>query len=546
MRALWILALVLFLMPGISRAEERSESAVRAEIAAIDGQLRGIEQTLEERVAMDARMRGARDECDRLDAIYTDYRGRLQSTQQAANRAHREYCKQWRLSSVLWPCRARRVLWWFSDLSYVGRITNWKEFGPYDESFTKARNEFWARRDTYEAEKKAVAAELPRDTELLTLGLGAFDDYFAFKDAYLKRKAVCDETVRSYFEGRQSLAELRGTQDDLRRRRAQLEEELRAIRGNRRPGATIEDEGTGRARIQVLWPRPDDLAAVPMYDEMAGAKGLPFRAQVVMGEGVVEPGRRYRFVAQLGGRSFTVYGLADSLEGMTQPILAFRAILPAGLGPFELRLSAPDVPGIRAATVRGALVTPGGAMGALEEAKEALLAARTPEPGTDPVQIQKYLARAYCDVAVGLIRLDRMKESLQAADLAGAIVKKHWPASRKWVPVKGTIWLEVSWLRVQGALARGDLDAVERLHLERAGIFQEVIAEERGRARERRAVMFYAPLRDVYRRLGDHVVLLTGDLERARKHWRKGRTLLHPIETGRPQELGFDPVWFAP
>ena len=112
--------------------------------------------------------------------------------------------------------------------------------------------------------------------------------------------------------------------------------------------------------------------------------------------------------------------------------------------------------------------------------------------------------------------------------------------------MRGVIWLDVSWLRAQDALARGDLEAVERLHLARARLFQQVIAEERGRARERRAVMYFEPLRDVYRRLGEHVVLLTGDLDRARGHWRKGRTLLHDIETDAPQRPGFDPVWFTP
>lgn len=546
MRTPWILALLLFLVPGISRAEERSESAVRAEIAAIDGQLRGIEKMLEGRVAKDARMQRALEECERMDAIYTGYRDRLHSTQQAANRAHREYCKQWRLSSVLWPCNARQVLWWFSDLSYVGRITNWKRWGPYAKSFMKARNEFWARRDTYEGEKKAVQAELSHDTELPSLGLGVFDDYFEFKDAYLKRKSVCDATVRPYFEGRQSLAELRGTQEELLRRRARLEEELRSLGGNRRPVVPTEDEGTGRARIQVLWPRPGDLQAVPMHDDTAGAKGLPFRAQVVMGEGVVEPGRLHRFVAQLGGRSFTVYGRADSIEGASHPVLAFRSILPAGLGPFELRLSAPDVPGIRAVTVRGAIVAPGGAIAALDEAKEALLVARAPEPGTDPLQVQQSLARAYGDVAVALMRLDRTKESLQAADQAEKIVKKHWPVSRGWSPVRGLIWFDISWLRAQDALARGDLEAVERLHLARARLFQQVIADERRRARETPTDMYFFHSRDAYRRLADHVVLLTGDLERARGHWRKGRTLLHDVETDAPQRPGFDPVWFTP
>ena len=543
MRALPILAVVLLFVPGVAQAEPRAESAIEADIAQVDGRIREVEKTIEEGGGADARMQTALEECDRLDAIYAGYRKRLVVAQQAVNAAHRAYKEQFRLASVMGPCNAQKWWWSFCNLPYAEDLVGFKTCGPYKKSLTKAHDEFIATRTAFEAEKRAVATELPRDTELLSLGLGAFDDYFAFKRAYLERKAECDGRVRPYFRDRKSFVELQGAMDQLRTRRAQLEEELAAIRVRRPP---VPATKAGDAHIAVLWPRLSDLQKVPLQDQTWGPKGLPFRAQVLAGTGVVEPGRLYRFVAELGQRSFTVYGRGRAPEGRGPPILTFRAILPARLGPFQLRLSSPEEPGIRAVTVSGALVPPNSAEDDLAEARADLSEAQAPRPGTDPTEVQRYLCRTHCDVALALMRLDRVKESVRAAREVTAIFERNRPASDKWRTERDATWSEVLWIFTQEALARRDVVALENLYLARADVYQQIIVEDRKGGNERTASARFSGLREGYRELGDLVVLLTGDLDRARKHWRTGRALLHPDEQEAPNEPGFDPVWFAP
>ena len=70
-------------------------------------------------------------------------------------------------------------------------------------------------------------------------------------------------------------------------------------------------------------------------------------------------------------------------------------------------------------------------------------------------------------------------------------------------------------------------------------------AEARQCGKEGVATQFGIWRCDVYRELGNLIVLLTDDLERARKHWRTGRALVHPDERGVADWPGFDPVWFS-
>lgn len=540
MRTLWIPVLVLLVVPGISRAEEPSASTLRAEIAAIDGRLLEIERTLEGRVAKDARMQRALVECDRLDAIYLGYRSRLRTAQQAANRAHRTYCEQYRLSSVLWPCAARRVLWWFCDLPGAGRLVNWKWYGPYAESFTKARNEFWAKRAAFEAEEQAVAAELAHDTELPSLGLRLFDDYFAFKDAYLKRKAVCDGTVRPYFESRRSLAELRGLQEELARRRAQLVEELASLGGGGPPQAE------GDAHLAVVTPKAGALHAVPLQVRMHAAKGLALWVAVIDGAGVLEIGRRYRLVARLGDRSYALYGRARLAEGDAQPTLAFRAVLPARLGPFRVRVEIPALPDLRPVTVEGALVLKEDDGEDLQDALEDLGKAHAPRPGQTPKRAEQRLCQALCDVAIEMMRRDRMKEALGAARRADEILRRHWPESVEWGKMRGRIYYELSWVLAQEAWAQGDVDALETVFLDRAKAQRLRLATVQREGHEANTRVRLGDLRATYRSLAEAIALLGADLERARRHWRTGRALGPPPDGDAPRKAGPDPVWFAP
>jgi len=546
MRRAAILAVgVLLLVPGMAEAEGRPAFVIEADIADVDGRMRKVQKTIEEGGSADARMQTALEECDRLDAIYAGYRKRLVEAQDAVNAALRAYKKQFYLASVMGPCNAQTLWWQFCNLPYVEDLVGWKTCGPYKKSLKKTHDEFIATRTAFHAEKRAVATELPRDQELLTLGLGVFDDYFAFKRAYVKRKAHCDATVRPYFRDRKSFVELQGELEELKRRRAQLAEELAAARGSRQPAPATEEGGTGGARIQILWPRPADLQSVPLQDDMAGAKGLPFRAQVVSGAGVIEPGRLYRFVAQLGGRAFTVYGRGQAPEAHGPPILAFRAILPARLGPFQLRLSAPDEPRIRAVTVSGTLTPESHWAEALATAREQLTWAEGPRPDVDRLEVQRDLSRVYCDNAMALMRLDRMEDSLRMAQKVAAIVKREWPASKAWRTQKDATWGELSWIFTQDALARGDVAALEKAQLARAEIYREHSAEARQRGKEGVATTYSIWRCDVYRELGNLIVLLTDDLERARKHWRTGRDLMPAEERVGPRKPDFDPVWFS-
>lgn len=536
---------VLLLVPGMAEAEGRPAFAIEADIAAVDGKIRKVQKRIEEGGSADARMQTALEECDRLDAIYARYRKRLVAAQDAVNAAHRAYKEQFRLASVMGPCNAQTLWWEFCNLPYVEDFVGWKTCGPYKKSLKKTHDEFIATRTAYHAEKRAVATELPRDQELLTLGLGAFDDYFAFKRAYVKRKADCDATVRPYFRDRKSFVQLQGELEELRQRRAELEEELAATRGPRQPAPATEEGATGGARIQVLWPRPADLQRVPLQDDVAGAKGLPFRAQVVSGAGIIEPGRLYRFVAQLGRQAFTVYGRGQAAEAQGPPILALRAILPAGLGPFQLRLSAPDVGGIRAVTVSGRLVPNGDGAEALATAQEQLTWAGAPRPDTDRLEVQRDLARVYCDIAMAQMRLDRMEDALRMARKVETIVKREWPASKAWRKQKDSTWGERAWIFTQDALARRDIATLEKIQLARAEIYRELGAEARQRGKEGMATTFGIWRCDAYRDLSNLIVLLTDDVERARKHWRTGRDLMPSEERVGPRKPDFDPAWFS-
>jgi hypothetical protein len=548
MRRATILAVgALLFVPGMAEAEGRPASVIEADIATVDGRIMQVQKTIEEGGRADARMQTALEECDRLDAIYAGYRKRLVAAQEAVNAAHRAYKEQFRLASVMGPCNAQTLWWQFCNLPHVEDLVGWKTCGPYKKSLQKTHAEFIAARTAFQAEKRAVATELPRNTELLSLGLGAFDDYFAFKRAYLERKADCDGTVRPYFRDRKSFVELQGELEELKRRRAQLQEELAATRGGRQPMPVTEGGEERDARLVVLFPKAAGLADLPLQHQLWGVKGFVLGIEVADGGEVLEIGRLYKLVVQLKQRTFTVYGRAQAPgEVGAAPILRFQGVIPARLGPFQLRLSVPDEPRIREASVRGRLVPPSGEEEDLAEAQKDLARAQRPRPHSDPEAIQRDLCQAHGDAALALMRLDRIDESMRAALQAQAILKRHWPASRAWRRMRGSIWYRLSWVFAQEALARGDVGAVEKIYLARADIYREVIAADRQRGSETNAKMRFGELRGTYRRLGDLVVLLTGDLDRARNHWRTGRALLHPDEQDAPEKPGFDPVWFAP
>lgn len=533
--------LAILLLPIGALAAPRSSQEIERQIAEVKKSIAELEHQITARAEIQSEMIVAREECDRLDAIYAGYLARLTTHMNAANAAWRLYKEKFRLATLSLGDGWHSLWWSFCNKPYLGRLANWKWYGPHAGPFTKARDDFWAKREAFEQERSQVHREIAANAELLSLGLRPSRDFQGFKKEYQDRKARCDQVVRPYFSKPRSDVQLRRRLTGLRRRLAQLEEELSR---NASPPAVESSP----ASIQVRVPRPErrDRHRIQAQGFTAGA-GLAVHGHVEAAAAHLVPNRVYRVAATLNGTTYHIFNRAMRRDGDGPLYFSFAATLPARPGPYTLVLSLPDVPAIPKATITGRLIPPQDIDSRRIQSAERRVAEAQRATGRDPTDLQRSVCNAWLTLAQTWNRASDRARTEQAAQHARAILKRFWPTSRTWTNGAQLTWYGLSQLDAQAAFERGDVEALEKILSEQASLWMQA-ARDRSRSGSRPIEVTFKvrDARSSYLKLAETILVLTNDLDRARRIWTRGRTFRGPTEDPPSNKPGYDPVWYAP
>jgi hypothetical protein len=253
----------------------------------------------------------------------------------------------------------------------------------------------------------------------------------------------------------------------------------------------------------------------------------------------------YRFAVAVHGKTYAILARAARREEDEPVILAFSGTLPALPGPFEVRIAIPELAAIPPTILRGRLVPPQQPDARrLADAEQRVVLARRPAPRRDPIHVERDLCNALCNLATIRLGLAQTAEALQAAEQARAILRQNWPTSRSWRRGSQFVWEALSYLDAQAAFEREDVGALERILRERAELWRLIVADMRQNGSRPIEITFKVrDVRNAHRQAAETVLLLTGDLARARAAWQPVRGYLGPTE--KPSAY-MDPAWFAP